>query len=163
METIVVGVDDSPCSIDAVRWAVTEAKLRRARLRAVHAWRFRSVAPAPARPPVGLDRESYVADAKRRLESALAKAGVGNEDVEIERVVAEATPTEALVAAAQDASLLVLGARGLGTFAGLILGHVSHQCALLSPCPVVVVPAPRGAARDADAAKARDRGAPVHV
>jgi nucleotide-binding universal stress UspA family protein len=164
METIVVGVDESPCSLDAVRWALEEARLRHARLRAVHAWRQPApVTPAAARPPVGLDLDAYRQEAERRLGSALGKAAGDAQDVEIERVVAEGSATEALVDAARDASLLVLGARGLGTFAGLILGHVSHQCTLLAPCPVVVVPAPRPAEGRTDEKRAGQRREPARV
>jgi nucleotide-binding universal stress UspA family protein len=164
METIVVGVDESPCSLDALRWALAEARLRHARLRAVHAWRQPApVTPAAARPPVGLDVDAYRQEAKRRLAAALSKAGSDAQDVEIERVVAEGSATDALVAAAKDASLLVLGARGLGTFAGLILGHVSHQCTLLAPCPVVVVPALRAAEGHEDERRRSERREPVHA
>jgi nucleotide-binding universal stress UspA family protein len=164
METIVVGVDDSPCSLDAIRWAMEEARLRHARLRAVHAWRQPApVSPAAARPPVGLDVDAYRQEARRRLAAALAKAGTDTQGVEIEQVVAEGPATEALVDAAKDASLLVLGARGLGTFAGLILGHVSHQCTLLARCPVVVVPAPRPAGRREDEQRAGERREPAHA
>jgi nucleotide-binding universal stress UspA family protein len=164
METIVVGVDESPCSLDALRWALAEARLRHARLRAVHAWRQPApVTPAAARPPVGLDVDAYRQEAKRRLAAALSKAGSDAQDVEIERVVAEGSATDALVAAAKDASLLVLGARGLGTFAGLILGHVSHQCTLLAPCPVVVVPALRAAEGHEDEQRRSERREPVHA
>jgi nucleotide-binding universal stress UspA family protein len=141
MDTIVVGVDDSPCAVDAIRWALEEAELRGARVRAVHAWHLPQLTPPGGRPPAGLEVEAYRQEAKRRLRTALQQAGVDDRRLEVEPVVAEAPPTEALLDAARDAILLVLGARGRGTFAGLVLGHVSHQCTLLSPCPVVVVPA----------------------
>jgi nucleotide-binding universal stress UspA family protein len=141
MDTIVVGVDDSPCAVGAIRWALEEAELRHARVRAVHAWHIPQLTPPGGRPPAGLEVEAYRLEAKRRLKTALREAGASERGVEVEEVVAEAPPTEALLDAARDAILLVLGARGRGTFAGLVLGHVSHQCTLLSPCPVVVVPA----------------------
>jgi nucleotide-binding universal stress UspA family protein len=54
-------------------------------------------------------------------------------------VVAEGDPIEALVAAAEDADLLVLGTRGRSQFAGLLLGSVSQACAAHASCPVVLV------------------------
>jgi len=48
-----------------------------------------------------------------------------------------------LLEAARDADMLVVGTRGRGGFAGLVLGSVSHRCAQHAPCPVVVVPSPR--------------------
>lgn len=58
-------------------------------------------------------------------------------------VVADAHPAEALLEAAIGADLLVVGSRGRGGFAGLLLGSVSQHCVSHAPCPVVVVPTPR--------------------
>ncbi|TML84543.1 MAG: universal stress protein [Actinobacteria bacterium] len=80
---------------------------------------------------------------RARLKASLEQAGVDGTDVEVEERVVQGPATAALVDAAQGARLLVVGARGLGSFVGLLLGHVSHQCSIVSPCPVAVVPAPR--------------------
>jgi nucleotide-binding universal stress UspA family protein len=162
MDTIVVGVDDSPCSVDAARWAFEEATLRHARVRAVHAWHPPTpITPAPARPPVGLDPGEHRAAAARRLDAALRKAGLDGAGVEVEKVITQAPATQALIDAAEDAVLLVVGARGLGTFAGLALGHISHQCTLLAPCPVVIVPANSKATAERAQTRSRDEAVPV--
>lgn len=140
-ETIVVGIDGSACSLDALRWAVAEAKLRAARVRVVHAWSYPSVstyhqAEHALRLPVA-------AAAKALLERVSEEVSAEAEGVELEPVVVEAPAAEALIEAAAAASLLVLGSRGLGGFKGLLLGSVSQQCAHHAPCPVVIVHAPK--------------------
>jgi nucleotide-binding universal stress UspA family protein len=71
------------------------------------------------------------------VERALSEAGA--ESVEIKRSVVEGHPAAALLDAAKEADLLVVGSRGRGGFAGLLLGSVGEQCAHHAPCPVVIV------------------------
>lgn len=139
MELIVVGVDGSGCSAGALSWAVDEARLRHAKVRAVHAWAY---------PPVSTYHEAahvmnvpLAEQAARTLEHVVAD--VAGDDVEIEQVVVESPAAAALLEAAAAASLLVVGSRGLGGFAGLLLGSVSQQCAQHARCPVVIVHEPR--------------------
>jgi nucleotide-binding universal stress UspA family protein len=142
--TVVVGVDGSPCSIEAIRWAADEARTHHARLRAVHAWHYPATASHAGIPPaVSLDVDELKEAAEHILQASLEQAGVDGTGIEVERRVVQGPATAALVDAAQGARLLVVGARGLGSFVGLLLGHVSHQCSIVSPCPVAVVPAPR--------------------
>jgi nucleotide-binding universal stress UspA family protein len=68
------------------------------------------------------------------LREALPDAG----DVEVERRVVEGAPGAVLVAESRDADLLVVGSRGHGGFAQLLLGSVSQQCAHHAECPVVI-------------------------
>jgi nucleotide-binding universal stress UspA family protein len=136
MGRIVVGVDGSEESKAALRWAVEEARLRGATVRAVCAWSLPHVAgPGFAFLPGGI--EEFRRDAEGVLDAAIAE--VGSEGVDVERAAVEGGAADVLVQAAQGADLLVVGSRGHGGFAGLLLGSVSQQCAHHAPCPVVIV------------------------
>jgi nucleotide-binding universal stress UspA family protein len=145
MSRIVVGVDGSPGSRGALAWALEEARLRGAVLRAVHAWMLPFVPAASSGfvPAVVRDEaevETFEQLAREALDETLAEV-VGDEHagLAIERELVQARAAEALVAASRDADLLVVGSRGLGGFKELLLGSVSHQCALHAACPVVIV------------------------
>ena len=130
MSKIVVGVDGSPGSRAALRWAHEEAQLRGATLVTVMAWQYPMAASLPAfgamPAPVDLGE-----DAAHALQTILTEEGVSaTDEVPITTVVAEGAPTPAL---------LVVGSRGHGGFTGLLLGSVSQQCASHAICPVVVV------------------------
>jgi nucleotide-binding universal stress UspA family protein len=60
-------------------------------------------------------------------------------EVPVERIVSEGSAAGVLIDVAQGAELLVVGSRGRGGFSSLLLGSVSHQCALHAPCPVAIV------------------------
>jgi nucleotide-binding universal stress UspA family protein len=142
MGLIVVGIDGSDESKRALHWAVEEARLRGAKLLAVHAWSYQFTAGpdyAPAADPDFL--ESLRQQADQVLDEALAEAGTAG--VEIERTAVEGPPAATLVDAAEGADLLVVGSRGRGGFSGLLLGSVSQQAAHHAPCPVVIVPPAR--------------------
>jgi nucleotide-binding universal stress UspA family protein len=142
MSRIVVGIDGSEESKRAMRWAAAEAKLRGAPLRVVHAWAFPYIAAGPGLDPV-LDTE-VIEDVRRvaekLVESELAELGSEISGVDVERAVVEGAPAPALLEAAVGADLLVVGSRGRGGFAELLLGSVSQQCAHHAPCPLVIVP-----------------------
>jgi nucleotide-binding universal stress UspA family protein len=147
--TIVVGVDGSEGSLEALRWAADEARLRGAKLVAVHAW---SAPYAPAMPGIGepaalpVDRTVVQQAADEALEASLREAGVPREGIELERAVVEDSPAYALLDQAKDADLLVVGSRGHGRIAGALLGSISQQVAQHAPCPVVIVRAPKAEA-----------------
>jgi nucleotide-binding universal stress UspA family protein len=137
METIVVGVDGSDSSVSALRWALREARLRGARVRVVHAWSYPQVSTYHEAAHVlsvpFADEAAALLD--RVVEDAAPDAG----GVEIEKKVVESEPAPALLEAARDASMLVVGSRGLGGFSGLLLGSVSQQCAHHATCALVIV------------------------
>jgi nucleotide-binding universal stress UspA family protein len=137
---IVVGVDGSEHSCDALRWAVSEAAVRNDTVRAVYAYGYPYV-PAPDGAAVYLDPVKVAADAEATLSATLARA-IADPVVRdgIERVVIEGGGAERLIEQSKAADLLVVGARGHGGFVGLLLGSVSTQCVNHSKCPVVVVP-----------------------
>ena len=150
MAKIVVGVDGSQGGRKALEWALEEARLHRALLHVVHAWMVPLIDALPepwavGSPPLGPAddevHEHLEAAARSILDASLAEARSVDPGVEVRGELVEARPASALLAAAEDADLLVVGSRGRGGFAGLLLGSVSAQCVHHAPCPVVVVPA----------------------
>lgn len=137
---IVVGIDGSEGSAHALRWAFEEAKLRKTGIVAVHAW---TMPGPPGR--IGFyaepfqDPEPFRVGAEKAMESFLAETLPERNDVEVELRVVQGLPAEELVAAADGAELLVVGSRGHGGFASLLLGSVGQQCAHHASCPVTIV------------------------
>lgn len=144
MVRIVVGVDGSDCSNDAFRWAVSEARLRGASVRAVYVWRMPVFLPSGFAPVALPDRAALRAAARRRLDEIVEEVVGDASDVRIEPKAVEGTASQVLVQEAEGADLLVVGSRGHGGFAGLLLGSVSHQCAAHASCPVVIIRTPAG-------------------
>jgi nucleotide-binding universal stress UspA family protein len=137
---VVVGTDGSPASRAALHFAANEARLRGATLHVVVAWQYPVLTTMPAfgvLPPV----EQMTAEAAEGLTQFLDDEGIGGDDLDVVPLVAQGPAAAALLDAAADADLLVVGSRGHGGFAGLLLGSVSQACVTHAPCPVVVVPA----------------------
>jgi nucleotide-binding universal stress UspA family protein len=143
---IVVGVDGSEASRDAIRWAAEEARLRSTSLVAVYAWSF--IPPQPigdpgmlAVPvsdlPGQLDAEKDAARAA--LDAAVDEVLGGEQGVEVERKLAEGDAGDVLVDESADAELLVVGSHGRSGFKAAILGSVSRHVVAHASCPVVVV------------------------
>jgi nucleotide-binding universal stress UspA family protein len=142
MSVIVVGVDHSEQAKKALRFALEEAKLRRATLRVVHAWRYGTIGTGidgfyP--PAVGADVSELREAAERALDDTLREPLRDVDSVEIERRVVEGPPASVLVNQSRDADLLVVGSRGHGGFTELLLGSVSQQVSHHADCPVVIV------------------------
>jgi nucleotide-binding universal stress UspA family protein len=140
----VVGVDGSQLGAAALRWAVDEAQLRDAKITAVHAWTFVPSAPIgePGMIPIpagdlSRDLEAERDVAQRILDDSLES--VPPSAVDIESQLVEAAPGDALVAAAKDADLVVVGSHGRGSLSAALLGSVSHHVVQHAPCPVVIV------------------------
>jgi nucleotide-binding universal stress UspA family protein len=136
MNKIVVGVDGSAGSQVALEWAAAEARLRGARLEPVIAWEL---------PPM---TEYYYVPTRSEVERAAVAAvekmvaQLDSTGIVVEPETVEASPAVALVRAASDADLLVVGTTGHGAFVGMMLGSVSLRVVTHAPCPVVVVPSP---------------------
>jgi nucleotide-binding universal stress UspA family protein len=137
---IVVGVDGSPLGTVALAWALSEARLRSVRLLAVHAWRVPPLS-RPSLTPSGLKRisENLRASAEVMLQGELERQGEAFTDIEVEPLVLNDHPAEALLGAAAGAMLLVVGSRGHRGIVGALLGSVSQQCVHRAPCPIAVV------------------------
>ncbi|MCW2701426.1 MAG: UspA domain protein [Blastococcus sp.] len=143
---IVVGVDGSPASLDALQWAVGQGALTGAVVEAVTAWHFPTSAVGGY--PVIADTDWH--DNARLIQDLAVKEALGEEATFLLRRVAQGHPVSVLLDAAADADLLVVGSRGHGGFTGMLLGSVSGHLVAHAPCAVVVVKSPvtAGAARD---------------
>jgi nucleotide-binding universal stress UspA family protein len=142
MTMIVVGVDHSDGAKAALVFAHEEARLRKATLRAVHAWQFGYVGYTGFEgtvPTAGGDISELRAAAAAALDETLRETLPDSEGVNVEQRVVEGTPAAVLVDESRGADLLVVGSRGHGGFAQLLLGSVSQQCAQHAACPVVIV------------------------
>jgi nucleotide-binding universal stress UspA family protein len=136
---IVVGVDGSPASVHAVDWATREALSQNCPLRIVHAflWPLYNVPLGP--PPFGPPDAGFEHFAERILAHAADRARRAAPGLDVSTSLPVRAPAAALIEASHDAALVVVGHRGLGGFAGLLLGSVGVQTAAHAACPVVVV------------------------
>lgn len=136
---VVVGVDGSASSEEALAWAAREAQLRGARLDVVHAWTMPDVTCHDDAALVG-DPDGLAEASRALLEDMVAGVAderAGGPPVLLQSVAGPAA--QALMQSAAHAELLVVGARGVGRLRGVLLGSVSRQCAHHAPCPTVVV------------------------
>jgi nucleotide-binding universal stress UspA family protein len=133
---IAVGVDGSPSSREALRWAVRQAALTGSVVDAVIAWHD----PASYGGYAWLIADTCDAGlAAKTLSEAVDSTVTAGGGVTVRQRVMEGNPARVLVDAAEGADLLVVGSRGHGGFAGMLLGSVSEHCVRHSPCPVVVI------------------------
>lgn len=139
---IIVGVDGSPGSKTALTWAMNQAARTGATVEAITTWQN----PAQYGTAYGwsydvFEGDTYGAAIAKSLDDTIAEvAAQVPHPVTVLAQVIEGHAVEALLHAAANADLLVVGSRGHGTFAGIVLGSVSQHCVQHAPCPVVVVP-----------------------
>lgn len=132
---IVVGVDGSDSSKDALRWAAKQARLTGAAVHAIATWDF----------PTGYGWGPYISDldlageARKGLDRTVEQALSDMPDVPVVARVEQGHAAGVLVAASRDADLLVVGSRGRGAFSGMLLGSVSQHCAQNAACPVLIM------------------------
>jgi nucleotide-binding universal stress UspA family protein len=134
-DCIVVGVDGSPASKQALVWAAEMAKVTGSSLDAVAAWAMpaifgRAIVPEDAEPGRA---------AQRMLEETVKETLGEGRPLDMGLVVTEGNPSEVLLSRSRNARMLVVGSRGHGGFAGLLLGSVSANCAAHAHGPVVVI------------------------
>ena len=135
---IVVGVDGSDASTAALDWAVCEARLRRAQLDVVHAWHTTF---AGASPYLAVDPTYFEDPARTALDgivSTIDQTGLAHP---VRPRLLSGSAASAILGAAHDADLVVMGTRGLGGFASLLVGAATTQVVHHAECPVVVIPA----------------------
>jgi nucleotide-binding universal stress UspA family protein len=138
VRTIVVGVDGSDASIEALRQAQSLAVPLAAKVVALASWDF---------PPV---YDGYVAvgindfdvRAGEILDEAVVKAFGAEKPANVESRLVQGHPRNTLIEASRDADMLVVGRRGHGGFGGLLLGSVSSAMVAHAHCPVLVVHTP---------------------
>jgi nucleotide-binding universal stress UspA family protein len=136
-EGIVVGVDGSPSSVEALRWALGQASLTGDAVEAVCAW---SQKYSYGGFPIAA-MEDWEKGAETALDNVLSSFPAD----QVERVgrrVVRGHPVTVLLECAADARLLVVGSRGHGGFTGMLLGSVSQHVASHAGCPVVIVRPP---------------------
>ncbi|HUC23591.1 MAG TPA: universal stress protein [Streptosporangiaceae bacterium] len=136
-QRIIVGVDGSPPSQAAFRWAVRQTRLTGGRVCAVTAWRY-PVAygyPVPISP---LSSAEEIAERVLRTATDEIEQEPG-EPVTISGKIVEGNAAKVLLEESQDADLLVIGSRGHGGFAAALLGSTGQHCVHYATCPVVVI------------------------
>ena len=137
---IVVGIDGTPLSEAAIAFAFDEASARRAPLIAVHTWQGSVIAEL-------VDWQSAAVEAEQMLAERLAGWNAKYPDVAVQRIVARTYPASALLDQAARAQLVVVGSRGHGEIAGLLLDSVSNALVHAADCPVAIArsrnPGPR--------------------
>jgi len=139
MAGIVVGVDGSGNSLDALRWAAEEARVRNLLLRVVAI--FNAPIMSTGYEVVAPDPSDLAAASNTMLDAAVdsIREEGGLEGVHVATEVVEGHAGERLIELSQDADMVVVGARGHGGFLGMVLGSVTGHVVNHAACPVVVV------------------------
>lgn len=135
---VIVGVDGSDASIEALREAAEIAEALDMRLEAVTIWELPTIVeytPIPVWSPEQ--------DARTTLSTAITEAFNGSPPPHLSTTTAPGPVARSLIELSDGARMLVLGSRGRGGFAGMLLGSVSAACAEHARCSVLVVHRPR--------------------
>jgi nucleotide-binding universal stress UspA family protein len=136
---VIVGVDGSPESIEALAWAARYSSATGAKITAVHAWHYPAAGPVPAGRPPQVITDQVRANMQETLDKALTQVFGSATPDNVDTKVAYGHPAMVLVNESEAADLLVVGSRGHGAFHGMLLGSVSIHCVTNATCPVVVV------------------------
>jgi len=133
---IIVGIDGSDSSKNALRWAARLAPSLGATIHAIVAWEYPLVfALEGGLPGIWKPDETAKEILNNTLESVFSKERPAG----FKGSISQGHPTFVLLDASKDADMLIVGSRGLGGFSGLLLGSVSSSCAEHAKCPVLVV------------------------
>ncbi len=132
--TIVVGVDGSDSSLQALRWALSFAPTLGASIDVVGTWTAPTLTGWE-----GVINWNPEADTEQTLKDAVQQVVTTDRPAGVNLVVCEGDAATILIQKAQQALMLIVGSRGHGGFAGLLLGSVSTKCAEHAACPVLVI------------------------
>jgi len=135
---IVVGVDGSEPSVEALRQAQRLAIPLGAKVQAVACWEYPQIYSGY----VMMGIEGFEEGAKKVLDEAVAQAFGAETPANVTSTLVRSHPREALIDASRDADMIVVGRRGHGGFGGLLLGSVSSAIVAHAHCPVLVVHTP---------------------
>ncbi len=138
---VVVGVDGSEFGLNALRFALAEAALRKTTVRAIAAYEAMHPAFAMDQEMVDRVRAATEADIDDTISQAL-EGSKGADGLEVERVVTEGRPADVIVSHADDAQLIVVGTHGKGMVRRVLVGSVSRQVLNDATRPVAVVDLP---------------------
>ena len=137
---IVIGFDGSKQSRVALEWAIEESRYRNAELRILTVWNKAPMAWYPAMLETAAGEIVAEDSPEQQAEALSAEAAQSAVDVNVvTRTIKNDSAASAILEAAQEADLVILGSRGHGGFAGLHIGSVSAQVSSHCPCPVLVV------------------------
>jgi nucleotide-binding universal stress UspA family protein len=132
---VVVGLDGSDSSLDALAWAVRQAVLTESSLEVVMTWEWPTSYGWAVPIPDDFDPE---ADVRKALDTAVAGVQSDHPGLNVEPRLISGHPAPALVEASKGADVLVVGSRGHGEFVGMLVGSVSEYCVTNAHCPVLV-------------------------
>ncbi|MQM26176.1 universal stress protein [Glycomyces albidus] len=132
---IVVGVDGSNSSKQALAWALRHAEATDLPVTAVQAWEIPMNYGSLA---MVLPATEFAEEARRSLKEIVDEAAADFPEVPVERRVKEGHPAKVLLKEAEQAQMLVVGSRGHGGFVGAVIGSVSQYCVTHAHCPVLV-------------------------
>jgi nucleotide-binding universal stress UspA family protein len=136
---VVVGIDGSELSVDAVHAAFAAASLRKAGLTIIHAWAAPNFDAPGTAVPTELVLEEVEQDELRAMAETVAGLREEYPDVGVEQRLVHGKASKVLIDASRGAELVVVGSRGRGGFASLLLGSVSHAVLHHAHCPALVV------------------------
>jgi len=135
---IVVGIDGSPASEEAIAFAFHEASLRGCELVAVHTWNEVFIDTELSFERIAFDTTVLREHERELLAQRLAGWQEKYPDVRVHRVVEQNRPVRALLEHGADAQLILVGSRGRGGLAGTLLGSTSQALVHYAPCPLII-------------------------
>lgn len=138
-DIVVVAVDGSPASHNAVRWAANTANKRGIPLRLASSYTMPQFLYAEGMVPPQELFDDLQAETMEKIDEARAIAHEVAPEIKIGHTIAEGSPIDMLLEMAKESTMIVMGSRGLGGLSGMVMGSVSAAVVSHATCPVVVV------------------------